>query len=145
MNVYNEGLRSKAYSDAIAETTRPESVTSMIDKYKKYFGVTMTPDDMADYMKGMQLKNMESDDFTSSVKKQTNQIIKKYKLKDHSLVQSAYRNTDAYKNASSKEFSDVGSFAAAAGWDGIKVSGREGQAPYAVILNRTKVIFLRED
>ena len=145
MNAYNEGLRSNAYRDAIAETTRPESVTSMIDKYKKYFGVTMTPDDMADYMKGMQLKNMESDDFTSSVKKQTNQIIKKYKLKDHSLVQSAYRNTDAYKNASSKEFSDVGSFAAAAGWDGIKVSGREGQAPYAVILNRTKVIFLRED
>lgn len=145
MNAYNEGLRSNAYRDAIAETTRPESVTSMIDKYKKYFGVTMTPDDMAAYMKGMQLKNMESDDFTSSVKKQTNQIIKKYKLKDHSLVQSAYRNTDAYKNASSKEFSDVGSFAAAAGWDGIKVSGREGQAPYAVILNRTKVIFLRED
>ena len=145
MNVYNEGLRSNAYRDAIAETTRPDSVTSMIDKYKKYFGVTMTPDDMAAYMKGMQLKNMESDDFTSSVKKQTNQIIKKYKLKDHSLVQSAYRNTDAYKNASSKEFSDIGSFAAAAGWDGIKVSGREGQAPYAVILNRTKVIFLRED
>lgn len=145
MNVYNEGLRSKAYSDAIAETTRPESVTSMIDKYKKYFGVTMTPDDMAAYMKGMQLKNMESDDFTSSVKKQTNQIIKKYKLKDHSLVQSAYRNTDAYKNAASKEYNDVGSFAAASGWDGIKVSGREGQAPYAVILNRTKVIFLRED
>lgn len=145
MNAYNEGLRSNAYRDAISETTRPESVTSMIDKYKKYFGVTMTPDDMAAYMKGMQLKNMESDDFTSSVKKQTNQIIKKYKLKDHSLVQSAYRNTDAYKNASSKEFSDIGSFAAAAGWDGIKVSGREGQAPYAVILNRTKVIFLRED
>ena len=105
----------------------------------------MTPDDMAAYMKGMQLKNMESDDFTSSVKKQTNQIIKKYKLKDHSLVQSAYRNTDAYKNAASKEYNDVGSFAAASGWDGIKVSGREGQAPYAVILNRTKVIFLRED
>lgn len=145
MNVYNEGLRSNAYRDAIAETTRPDSVTSMIDKYKKYFGVTMTPDDMAAYMKGMQLKNMESDDFTSSVKKQTNQIIKKYKLKDHSLVQSAYRNTNAYKNAASKEFSDIGSFAAAAGWDGIKVSGREGQAPYAVILNRTKVIFLRED
>jgi SPP1 gp7 family putative phage head morphogenesis protein len=145
MNAYNEGLRSNAYRDAISETTRPESVTSMIDKYKKYFGVTMTPDDMAAYMKGMQLKNMESDDFTSSVKKQTNQIIKKYKLKDHSLVQSAYRNTDAYKNASSKEFSDIGSFAAAAGWDGIKVSGREGQAPYAVILNRTKVIFLKED
>lgn len=145
MNAYNEWLRSNAYRDAISETTRPDSVTSMIDKYKKYFGVTMTPDDMAAYMKGMQLKNMESDDFTSSVKKQTNQIIKKYKLKDHSLVQSAYRNTDAYKNASNKEFSDIGSFAAAAGWDGIKVSGREGQAPYAVILNRTKVIFLRED
>lgn len=145
MNAYNEGLRSNAYRDAIAETTRPDSVTSMIDKYKKYFGVTMTQDDMAAYMKGMQLKNMESDDFTSSVKKQTNQIIKKYKLKDHSLVQSAYRNTDAYKNAASKEYNDVGSFAAAAGWDGIKVSGREGQAPYAVILNRTKVIFLRED
>lgn len=145
MNAYNEGLRSNAYRDAIAETTRPESVTSMIDKYKKYFGVTMSQGDMAAYMKGMQLKNMESDDFTSSVKKQTNQIIKKYNLKDHSLVQSAYRNTDAYKNASSKEFSDIGSFAAAAGWDGVKVSGREGQAPYAVILNRTKVIFLRED
>lgn len=145
MNDHNEEIRSASYSAAISETTRPESVSSMIDKYKKYYSVTMTADDMATYMKGMQLKNMESDDFTGALKKQTNQIIKKYKLKDHSLVQSAYRNTDAYKNALSKEYNDVGSFAAASGWDGIKVSGREGQAPYAVILNRTKVIFLRED
>lgn len=144
MNAYNDELLSHAYRDAISETTRPESITSMIDNYKKYFGVTMTPDDMAAYMKGMQLQNMKSDDFTGSVKKQTNQIIKKYKLKDHSLVQSAYRNTDAYKNASKKEFSDIGSFAAAEGWDGIKVSGREGQVPYAVILNRTKVIIKGE-
>lgn len=145
MNAHNEDVRAASYSAAIAETTRPESVNSMVDKYKKYYGVTMTADEMTTYMKGMQLKNMESDDFTGSLKKQTNQIIKKYKLKDHSLVQSAYRSTGAYKEASSKEYTDIGSFAAASGWDGIKVSGREDQAPYAVILNRTKVIFLRED
>ena len=145
MNAYNEDVRAASYSAAVAETTRPESVNSMVDKYKKYYGVTMTADEMTTYMKGMQLKNMESDDFTGSLKKQTNQIIKKYKLKDHSLVQSAYRSTGAYKEASSKEYTDIGSFAAASGWDGIKVSGREDQAPYAVILNRTKVIFLKED
>lgn len=140
---YNEGVRSQSYTNAIEETLKQDSIAETVEKYKKYFGVQLTADEMATYMKGMQLKNMESDEFNGALKRQTNQIIKKYKLKDHSLVQSKYRTTDAYKNASKKEYSDVGSYAAAHGYDGIKVSGRDGEVPYISILNRTKCIFLR--
>lgn len=140
MKDYNNNIRATSYSEAILETLQPESVGSMIEKYKKYFGVNMTEGDMSTYIKGMQLKNMNSNEFTPSLKKQTNQIIKKYGLKDHSLVSSMYRSTNSYKNVSDKTYNDIGSFAASKGWDGIKVSGRE-EEPYLVILNRTKVIF----
>lgn len=145
MSDYNESVRAKAYNAALEETLKQDVVAETIEKYKKYYGVQLTADEMSIYMRGMQLKNMESDEFSGTLKKQTNQIIKKYKLKDHSLVQSKYRSTDAYKKASQKEYSDIGPFAAANGYDGIKTSGREDQVPYIAILNRTKVIFLRED
>lgn len=145
MTEHNAKLRKDIYINAISETLENDSVDLMIGKYKKYFGVTIPAEDMALYMRAMQLKNINSEEYTSAVKKESNRIIKKYKLKDHSLVQSMYMNTSVYKDANKKEYKDVGSFAAASGWDGIKVSGRESNdAPYAVILNRTKVIIMED-
>ncbi len=142
MSKYNSGILSKSYKKAIDETLTKDNVNQTILKYKKYFNVEMSQNEMATYLKGIQIKNAMPSEYGGQIKKQTQQVIKKYKLKDHSLAESQFRNMNAYKNASKFQYSDLGSFAAAKGYDGIKVSGREGEVPYVNILNRTKCIFL---
>lgn len=143
MRLYNEETRKASYTKAIEETQK--DVDELIKEYNKYFNVKLTREEMSTYLRGEQLKHIGSNEYNRELKKQTEQIIKKYKLKDHSLVESRFRETEAYNSATQNEFKDIGSFAAALGYDGIKVSGRESEVPYLVVLNRTKVIFLKGD
>ena len=145
MAEHNNGIMKSAHQSAIDETVADKNlVQKKIESYKKWFNVELSEDEMKTYMYGIQTQNAKPSDYKGQLKKDTQKIIKKYKLKDHSLVSSEFRNADAYKKANEKTFKDIGSYGAAKGYDAINVSGREEEAPYVVVLNRTKCIFLGE-
>lgn len=149
MAQYNSSLAKKSFRSSLDEViNNPEIVSKNIANYKKYYGVTMSESEMKTYMEGMQwIKQKKSYELPDSdVEKAAKKIAKKYKLKEHSLVESQFRTSNAYKESMKNSIDDVGSYASLVGYDGIQVSGRdEEDAPYVVILNRTKVIFKRDD
>ena len=145
MAEHNSGIMKSAYQSAIDETVADKNlVQKKIESYKKWFNVELSEDEMKTYMRGMQIKNADPSAYKGQLKKETQKVIKKYKLKDHSLVSSEFRNAEDYKKASKKTFKDIGSYGAAKGYDAINVSGRGEDAPYVVVLNRTKCIILGE-
>ena len=149
LSEYNTELGKKAFRSAIDELiNNPETVSKNIENYKKYYGVSMSEAEMKTYMEGIQWSKQKNvyglPD--NDAEKAAKRIAKKYKIKEHSLVESQFRSTDAYNESMKSSVYDIGSFATMNGYDGIEVSGRsEEDAPYLVILNRTKCIFLNDE